>query len=912
MADESNTHACGSLTETELVILLEDARRRVSELETQLQKCREGQKRKKQDAEKPQQVFDSKGDGVGSTNQQNGVLKSEEGCRGGGGGPSSGDPSIDMKLGDEARDAEEEGPVSMSGLDDGGSTSSGGTSPLSKVTPEGQGPEVRASTGLKGDGGDMASPFSPFSNNNPKGASFGFVFTRDQSEGSESSGAFVKPEEKDESCEKGLGFRFVFSSPTRKEASVDEDAGTNNASTSRGVTATRNVSGKSEGAIRNKHRHQNSKKGMEKLERALSEKFAETLCLSNFFTDIGGDGCNSPSQGVNVHKGKQKHRGRHPRQQSGTSCAPESLEAALKHKERGNSAFSQGQYRSALKCYKSCINSCLLITMESFKLDDAAINHRTHAEAVKVQADALSNRAATYLMLDNVAAAMSDCNESLRLLPGHERAQLRLATCKMYMGQFDEAREVLIECRGRNFRRNLHADVLEKLKIVEDVVQLVNESSKCTQPPGSGGHDKLLDHADMLKRIEKHLEYFRRSKDLVHGKCRVMMALGRYKEVLDFLSAVDENSLVPTSPEQGSNKQILELKARATFGLGNLSEAISIAEQCCALHQAGAAPDLMKECLRKWKDMLSLKERANQCFNAKKSKESRELYTEAIRVAMSASALPASLSCCGTNHDISSPFTAILFCNRSATYQQEGDVLAALSDCTKACALNRKYAKAFKRAANICEEARLYETALHFQQELLCSGGLGKEEFREVQRRIKSLSSKADPALAVVPNYYKILSLNMSATSSDIKKSYHKLALKYHPDKDNATVGLSGSSSSSESTRHHVFTIIRTAYEVLSERRSREAYDGKLRSQIRHQYSYHNDDDDSGMRDDLHHRYYRNGSSSHHYGSGPQYTDNGFNSGYRGGGGGSKGSNGFHYRHRSSRKQKNKQHRQNG
>ena len=61
--------------------------------------------------------------------------------------------------------------------------------------------------------------------------------------------------------------------------------------------------------------------------------------------------------------------------------------------------------------------------------------------------------------------------------------------------------------------------------------------------------------------------------------------------------------------------------------------------------------------------------------------------------------------------------------------------------------------------------------------------------------------------------YYDILQLNNSATPDEIKKSFRKLALKYHPDKN----------KSHES--HQIFLKVVEAYEVLSDSNSRKKYD---------------------------------------------------------------------------------------
>ena len=70
---------------------------------------------------------------------------------------------------------------------------------------------------------------------------------------------------------------------------------------------------------------------------------------------------------------------------------------------------------------------------------------------------------------------------------------------------------------------------------------------------------------------------------------------------------------------------------------------------------------------------------------------------------------------------------------------------------------------------------------------------------------------------------YQILQLPESASSAEIKKAYHKLAKKYHPDKipDNAT------EKQKEATTEK-FRILKSAYELLSNEKSKKHYDQQL------------------------------------------------------------------------------------
>ena len=63
-------------------------------------------------------------------------------------------------------------------------------------------------------------------------------------------------------------------------------------------------------------------------------------------------------------------------------------------------------------------------------------------------------------------------------------------------------------------------------------------------------------------------------------------------------------------------------------------------------------------------------------------------------------------------------------------------------------------------------------------------------------------------------DYYEVLGVAKDANDKDIKKAYHKLALKYHPDK------CQGDKKVAQET----FKIINEAYAVLSDPQKRQQY----------------------------------------------------------------------------------------
>lgn len=76
-------------------------------------------------------------------------------------------------------------------------------------------------------------------------------------------------------------------------------------------------------------------------------------------------------------------------------------------------------------------------------------------------------------------------------------------------------------------------------------------------------------------------------------------------------------------------------------------------------------------------------------------------------------------------------------------------------------------------------------------------------------------------------NYYEELGLNEHATIDDIKHAYRQLAKKYHPDKN---------PDNTQAAKRFVW--IATAYETLSDKEKRQAYDESLKGARTKKASY--------------------------------------------------------------------------
>lgn len=68
-------------------------------------------------------------------------------------------------------------------------------------------------------------------------------------------------------------------------------------------------------------------------------------------------------------------------------------------------------------------------------------------------------------------------------------------------------------------------------------------------------------------------------------------------------------------------------------------------------------------------------------------------------------------------------------------------------------------------------------------------------------------------------DYYEVLGISKDSSEAEVKKAYHKLALKYHPDR------YAGKPESEKKAAEEKFKEINEAHSVLSDKEKRQNYD---------------------------------------------------------------------------------------
>ncbi|KAI7755136.1 hypothetical protein M8C21_026006, partial [Ambrosia artemisiifolia] len=388
-----------------------------------------------------------------------------------------------------------------------------------------------------------------------------------------------------------------------------------------------------------------------------------------------------------------------------------------------------------------------------------------------------SNRAAKRMSIGKIRKALDDCKVATRLDPGFLNICLTAGSCHLVLGDIDDALYNYKKCLDSRMvclDRRLTIEASDGLQKAEKVVSCISKLAELLQ-------DKTFESATTaLEVVEEALSISRYSEKLLETKGEALLMLHKYEEVIQMC----EQTL--TSAENNCN--------------------------CATIDDTDHMPD---------EDQVRpLKDEGNKAFKGGKYREAVKHYSKAIMQSIE-----------------SKSFTAICLCNRAAALQALGEVTDAIADCNLAIALDGDYMKAISRRAKLHEKIRDYENAaIDFQRLISLLEKQSERKYEDdltvARRHLSSMNKNMKKGLTL--DLYLILGLKGSESSSEIKKAYHKAALRHHPDKAGKFLARSESGLDGQvwkeifTTIHRdadkLFKKIGEAYAVLSDTKKRFSY----------------------------------------------------------------------------------------
>ncbi|EGP91264.1 uncharacterized protein MYCGRDRAFT_66104 [Zymoseptoria tritici IPO323] len=383
----------------------------------------------------------------------------------------------------------------------------------------------------------------------------------------------------------------------------------------------------------------------------------------------------------------------------------------------------------------------------------------------------LSNRAAAYMAANRFPEALEDCKLADELEPNNAKILHRLAKVYTSLGRPKEALDVYNRIQPEATAKDkAPAVTMQKhLSQVEDSLR-----------SGTSGSMAIfaLDQAEKgLGSTVSPPRKWRLMRGEAYLKMGTVNSLGDAQNVA--MSLLRANNADP---------EALVLRGRALYAQGENEKAIQHFRQAISCD-----PDFRDavKYLRMVQKLDKMKEEGNGHFKAGRYQPAVDIYTSALEVDPTNK---------GTNSKILN--------NRAMCYTKLKQWQNAIGDCDKAIQLDPSYTKARKTRAKALGESGDWDEAVRaykkIQEQSPEEPGIAKD-VRNAELELKKSKRK---------DYYKILGVDKSATETEIKKAYRKLAVIHHPDKNPG-----------DPDAENRFKDIQEAHETLIDAEKRERYD---------------------------------------------------------------------------------------
>ena len=415
------------------------------------------------------------------------------------------------------------------------------------------------------------------------------------------------------------------------------------------------------------------------------------------------------------------------------------------------------------------------------------------------------NRASAFNMILRYSDAIGDCDAAVMADPSYGKAHFRKAKIQITLGDLDGAKRSysLGMVRDPNDSKIIkEKDEVETLKRRMDLAEgLLGKrgpsSSSSAVGGGRGGSSGAAagrkDAAQALRQVELVVSSCPAWDEAKLVKGEALVRLGRYDDAYKITT-----QLLRTG---GSSSELIFLRAQCLFGQGNLDDATKHLRQILSGDPDNAAAAAM---LRGLRAVGRKKGEADNAYKGKRFPESVTLYGEALDLCPP---------------DGSAAYRAKLHFNRASANANLRKHEEVISDCTKAIGLDEGYFKAYMRRASsnlLIGEAENCKKALRDYQSALDIAST-EEQKKDLKKKVQL--AQVQLKRAGRKDFYKIIGVSRDATEAEIKKSYRKMALKWHPDRH------ASSTEQDKKKAEEIFRDANLAYEVLSDPEKKSRYD---------------------------------------------------------------------------------------
>lgn len=381
------------------------------------------------------------------------------------------------------------------------------------------------------------------------------------------------------------------------------------------------------------------------------------------------------------------------------------------------------------------------------------------------------NRSACYLMMNKYQEALEDARKSVMLDPKYIKGHMRIAKACIALGDATAAE-----------------NAISQAKEVSDDSSITQQESQLKQLKNI--YDEI-DKAGAKKDFRKALYYYDRALEVATActklkcmKAECLVQLGRYQDALDVTTE--------TLQMDQNNADCIYVRGLCLYYQDNVDRAFTYFQ-----HVLKIAPDHRKamDAYKRAKQLKVKKEEGNEAFKSGNFTQAYTLYSEALSI-----------------DPLNKVTNAKLHFNRATVASKLGRLNEAVSECTSALELDENYMKALLRRAKCYLDLGQYDDAVYDYEK-----AYQKDKSMEIKRLL--MEAKLELRKSKRKDYYKILGVEKTASTDDIKKAYRKRALVHHPDRH------ANASEGERKEQEKKFKEVGEAYGILSDPKKRARYD---------------------------------------------------------------------------------------